>query len=69
MSEEGLHTVLNVQHTCKGTIWIKVNLLYFFLYKNCITSLILNFWALVTLALGEVFGTLIGTYYLRTIVC
>jgi len=68
MPEEGLSTGLNIQHTCKGTIWVKVNLLYFFLYKNYISCLILNFWVSVTLALREVFGTLIGAY-MRTIVC
>ena len=68
MSEEDLSTVLNIQHTCKGTIWVKVNLWYFFLYKNYISSLICNFRALVNEAMGEVFGTFIGAY-MRTIAC
>ena len=68
MPEEDLSTALNIQHTCKGTISVKVNLLYFFLYKNCISCLTCNFWALVNVATWEVFGTLIGAY-MGTIAC
>jgi len=48
MPEEDLRTGLNVQHTYKGTVSVKVNLQYFFLYKNYISCLNFNFWASIT---------------------